>query len=91
MISYYTARLTSLQYWSAAYQALDFHDVFQGLVKPVIFSVVIAGMGCYHGLRTTGGTEGVGRSTTQAMVAASVVVLLLDFFITKLLIAIQIG
>jgi len=91
MISYYTARLTTAQYWTSAYQALDFEDVFQGLIKPVIFSVVVAGMGCYFGLRTSGGTEGVGRSTTQAMVAASVVILILDFFITKLLIGIKFG
>ena len=45
-------------------------------------------VGCYYGLNTTGGTEGVGRSTTQAMVVASVLILVLDFFITKFLIAI---
>lgn len=91
LIAHYTARLTSVQYWSSAYQALDFEDIFQGLIKPVIFSVVVAGMGCYFGLRTRGGTEGVGRATTQAMVAASVVILILDFFITKLLIGIKFG
>jgi phospholipid/cholesterol/gamma-HCH transport system permease protein len=91
LIAHYTARLTSVQYWSSAYQSLDFEDVFQGLIKPVFFSVVVAGMGCYYGLRTKGGTEGVGRSTTRAMVAASVVILILDFFITKLLIAIKFG
>jgi phospholipid/cholesterol/gamma-HCH transport system permease protein len=91
LIAYNTARLTSVQYWSSAYQALDFEDIFQGLIKPVIFSVVVAGMGCYFGLRTRGGTEGVGRSTTQAMVAASVVILILDFFITKVLISIKFG
>ena len=91
LIAHYTARLTSVQYWSSAYQALDFEDIFQGLIKPVIFSVVVAGMGCYFGLRTRGGTEGVGRATTQAMVAASVVILILDFFITKLLISIKFG
>lgn len=46
-------------------------------------------VGCYCGLSTKGGTEGVGRSTTQAMVVASVLILILDFFITKFLIAIH--
>src|SRR5579863_504923 len=88
-VSYYTAHLSSAQYWTSAYQALDFQDVIQGLLKPVMFSVVIAGIGCYFGLRTRGGTEGVGRSTTQAVVAASVLILVLDFFITKFLIGIK--
>ncbi len=88
-VSYYTAHLTTAQYWTSAYQALDFQDVIQGLLKPLVFSVVIAGIGCYFGLRTTGGTEGVGRSTTQAVVAASVLILVLDFFITKFLIGIK--
>jgi phospholipid/cholesterol/gamma-HCH transport system permease protein len=88
-ISYYTAHLTSEQYWTSAYQALDFADVTQGLIKPFFFALVIAQVGCYFGLRTRGGTEGVGRSTTQAMVVASVLILVLDFFITQFLIGIK--
>lgn len=83
-----TAHLTTNEYWSSAYQNLDYHNVTQGLIKPVCFAVVIALVGCYHGLRTTGGTEGVGRSTTEAVVAASVLILVLDFFITRFLIGI---
>ncbi|MGH2360529.1 MAG: ABC transporter permease [bacterium] len=45
-------------------------------------------VGCYFGLHTKGGTEGVGRSTTQAVVVACVLILVLDFFYTKFLIAI---
>jgi phospholipid/cholesterol/gamma-HCH transport system permease protein len=71
------------------YETLTFQDVTQGLLKPLFFAVVVAMVGCYYGLNTTGGTEGVGRSTTQAMVLASVLILLLDFFITKFLIAIR--
>jgi phospholipid/cholesterol/gamma-HCH transport system permease protein len=87
-ISFYTVRLTSEEYWTNVYQSLAFEDVFQGLLKPFIFAVVIAMVGCYHGLNTTGGTEGVGRSTTLAMVVASVLILVLDFFITQFLIGI---
>jgi phospholipid/cholesterol/gamma-HCH transport system permease protein len=87
-ISFYTVRLTSQEYWTSVYQTLTFQDVTQGLLKPFFFAVVIAMVGCYCGLNTKGGTEGVGRSTTQAMVAASVMILLLDFFITDFLIAI---
>jgi phospholipid/cholesterol/gamma-HCH transport system permease protein len=88
-ISFYTVRLTSEEYWSSVYQTLTFQDVTQGLIKPFFFALVISMVGCYYGLNTKGGTEGVGRSTTQAMVVASVMILVLDFFITKFLIAIR--
>ena len=88
IISLLVAHLTSNEFWSPAYQSLDYRDVIQGLMKPVFFAVVIALVGCFQGLQTTGGTEGVGRSTTQAVVVASVVILVLDFFITQLLIGI---
>ena len=52
-------------------------------------AVVISLIGCYFGLNTSGGTEGVGRATTRAMVVASVLILVLDFFITKFLIGIH--
>jgi phospholipid/cholesterol/gamma-HCH transport system permease protein len=87
-ISFYTVRLTSEEYWTSVYQTLTFQDVTQGLLKPFVFALVIAMVGCYCGLNTRGGTEGVGRSTTRAMVVASVLILVLDFFITKFLIAI---
>jgi phospholipid/cholesterol/gamma-HCH transport system permease protein len=88
IISFYTVRLTSEEYWTSVYQTLTFQDVTQGLIKPFFFAVVVAMVGCYYGLNTTGGTEGVGRSTTQAMVVASVLILVLDFFITQFLIGI---
>ncbi|PYV30470.1 MAG: transporter [Acidobacteria bacterium] len=89
IVSVYTAHLSAEQYWTSAYQALDSSDVFQGLIKPVFFAPVISVVGCYCGLHTSGGTEGVGRSTTQAVVVASVLILVLDFFITKFLIGIK--
>jgi phospholipid/cholesterol/gamma-HCH transport system permease protein len=88
-ISFYTVRLTSEEYWTSVYQTLTIQDIAQGLLKPFVFAMVISMIGCFYGLNTKGGTEGVGRSTTQAMVAASVLILVLDFFITKFLIAIR--
>jgi phospholipid/cholesterol/gamma-HCH transport system permease protein len=79
--------LDARQYWDSAWQILVFRDVFMGLIKPLLFGFVIATIGCYYGLSTRGGTQGVGRSTTQAMVAASVLILVVDFFITKLIFA----
>jgi phospholipid/cholesterol/gamma-HCH transport system permease protein len=58
------------------------NDLAQGLIKPFLFGIIIALVGCFYGLRTTGGTQGVGRATTQAVVSASiwifVVALLMD-------------
>ena len=80
--------LNSNQYWTSAWQILVFRDVFSGLVKPVLFGFIIATIGCYYGMSTRGGTQGVGRSTTQAVVASSVLILVVDFFVTKLIFAI---
>jgi phospholipid/cholesterol/gamma-HCH transport system permease protein len=88
-VSVSTAHLTSTEYWTNAYEALDFRDVMQGLLKPFFFAAIVALVGCYFGLKTRGGTEGVGRSTTQAVVVASVLILVVDFFITKLLVGIH--
>jgi len=60
-------------------------DFFAGVVKTFFFGWIIAMVGCFIGLSTTGGTEGVGRATTRAVVVASIGVLVSDFFLTKLL------
>ena len=76
--------LSPRQYWTSVWRALEWNDVVQGLLKPLVFAVVISLIGCYYGLRTTGGTQGVGRSTTQAVVAATVIIFILDLLITKI-------
>jgi phospholipid/cholesterol/gamma-HCH transport system permease protein len=81
-------RVSSGVYWSAVVEGLFMQDVWMGLIKPFFLGLVIVTIGCHVGLRTTGGTQGVGRATTNAVVAASVVVLVVDFFVTRLLISI---
>jgi phospholipid/cholesterol/gamma-HCH transport system permease protein len=73
------------QYWSTSYQILVFQDVLMGLVKPLLFGFIIATVGCYYGMTARGGTQGVGRATTQAVVASSVMILVTDLLVTKLL------
>lgn len=85
MISYLLLGLNPNEYWTTAYQSLRFGDVVMGLTKPVLFGYIIATIGCYYGLSAKGGTQGVGRATTQAVVAASVLILVSDFFLTRLL------
>jgi phospholipid/cholesterol/gamma-HCH transport system permease protein len=79
--------LPSLQYWSTTWRALEWSDVVQGLLKPFIFSFAVSLIGCFYGLRTTGGTQGVGRATTQAVVAASVTIFVLDLFLSMMFVS----
>ncbi len=87
VISHFNLGIPSKQYWTTVWQALDWSDIGQGLLKPLVFAVVISLIGCYYGLRTTGGTQGVGRSTTQAVVAATVLTFILDLLITKIFVS----
>lgn len=80
-------KLPTRQYWSLAWQALVWNDIGQGLLKPFVFSFAVSLIGCFYGLRTSGGTQGVGRATTQAMVAASVTIFILDLFISKIFVS----
>ena len=80
-IAYSLLNITTDQYWSTAWRALEYNDLTQGLLKPFLFAIVIALVGCYYGMNTSGGTQGVGRSTTKAVVVASVWI----FIITSML------
>lgn len=79
--------ITSAEYWNGAYRALAFDDLAQGLLKPFVFGIVISLVGCFYGLRTTGGTQGVGRATTKAVVIAMVWIFVLNAFITKIFVS----
>src|SRR5215510_3594896 len=80
--------LDSHEYWSNAWQTLVFADVFMGLFKPVVFGFIVATIGCYYGLSTKGGTQGVGRATTEAVVASMLFIIVVDVFVTRLLMVI---
>ena len=73
-------------YWQSVTDALFLADAYMGIIKPFFLGFVIGTIGCHVGLRTSGGTQGVGRATTNAVVAASVGVIAVDFFVTPLLI-----
>jgi phospholipid/cholesterol/gamma-HCH transport system permease protein len=64
--------------------SVNFGDYFSGMFKTPFFGALIALIGCHFGLRTRGGTEGVGQATTSTVVAISITVLIADFFLTKL-------
>jgi phospholipid/cholesterol/gamma-HCH transport system permease protein len=73
------------EYISKAWEALRYPDIIQGLVKPLFFGYILSSIGCFYGMRTSGGTQGVGRSTIQAVVWASVLIIFVDFLLTQVL------
>ena len=81
-------RVASSVYWQSVLDGLYLEDVWMGLIKPFFLGFIIVSIGCHVGLRAKGGTQGVGRATTSAVVAASVTVLVVDFFVTRLLISV---
>jgi phospholipid/cholesterol/gamma-HCH transport system permease protein len=82
--SVFSLRLNAVEFWTRAINALDFADVMQGMMKPLVYGFILATVGCYRGLTVRGGTQGVGRATTQAVVVASVMIIAADVFLTKL-------
>lgn len=82
--SIFSLRLGAVQFWTRAMNALDFADLMQGLAKPLVYGFILATVGCYKGLTVRGGTQGVGRATTQAVVVSSVLIIVADVFLTKL-------
>jgi phospholipid/cholesterol/gamma-HCH transport system permease protein len=89
LIAVFQLRVASSVYWTSIIEALYIEDVWMGLIKPFFLGFAIVTIGCHVGLRTSGGTQGVGRATTNAVVAASVAVIAVDFFVTRLLITLM--
>ncbi|HEX5716572.1 MAG TPA: ABC transporter permease, partial [Thermoanaerobaculia bacterium] len=74
-----------VSYTDRSFQFMDVNDVLSGLIKAAVFGFLLAAIGCQQGFYTRGGAEGVGRSTTSAVVVASIAILVADFFLTRLL------
>jgi phospholipid/cholesterol/gamma-HCH transport system permease protein len=82
--SVFSLRLSATTFWQRAIAILEFSDLMQGFTKSVVFAFILATVGCYQGLNVRGGTQGVGRATTQAVVVSSVMIIVADTFLTKL-------
>jgi phospholipid/cholesterol/gamma-HCH transport system permease protein len=85
LVAALTLRLGAVTFWTRALDILEFSDLMQGLSKPIVFGLILSTVGCYQGLNVRGGTQGVGRATTQAVVTSSVFILVTNFFLTKLM------
>ena len=77
------------QYWAGCFGGMTLGDLLSGLGKSVFFGAFVGIIGCYNGLSARGGADGVGRATTSTVVAASICVLVSDFFLTKLFLLIS--
>ncbi len=86
LVSLYKLRISSSLFWLTSFSSLSYSDLVQSLVKPFFFAFIISMIGCHCGLSTTGGTQGVGRSTTKSMVLASILVIVADFFLNTIII-----
>jgi phospholipid/cholesterol/gamma-HCH transport system permease protein len=82
IVGVYNLDFNPQTYLRATRQFLEFLDVFSGLVKAAVFGFLITLMGCYHGYYSEGGAQGVGRATTNAVVSASILILLFNYVIT---------
>jgi phospholipid/cholesterol/gamma-HCH transport system permease protein len=85
MVARFQLQVATGLYWSSVLQSLYFEDVWMGLIKPFVLGFVIVTIACHVGLRTKGGTQGVGRATTVSVVAGSVGVIAVDYFVTQIL------
>jgi phospholipid/cholesterol/gamma-HCH transport system permease protein len=87
LVAGFTLHVDAEQFWTRAIDVLVFGDLCIGFLKPVVFGFIIATVGCYQGFRVKGGTEGVGHATIAAFVESSVIVLVVDLFLTRLLLS----
>jgi phospholipid/cholesterol/gamma-HCH transport system permease protein len=88
LISVTITGLNFHSYLNNSYSSLLHGDIVQGLTKPLFSGYIIATVGCYFGMKTTGGTQGVGKATTQAVVVASVFIIIVDLLVTRAMIGI---
>jgi phospholipid/cholesterol/gamma-HCH transport system permease protein len=86
-IAIWELQVTASFYFNSIWNQLRISDISSGIGKSFFFAMLIALIGCYNGLNVTGGAAAVGRSTTRTVVAASISILVADFFLTKLFLA----
>lgn len=84
LVGVYNLHINSHLYWSTTYKFLEAKDVLTGLYKSVVFAIIIVMIGCYQGLHTKGGAEGVGKSTTVSVVTSFILVIIADCIMTAI-------
>ena len=84
MVGVFKLDISSTTYLKRTFDALVMKDIYTGLIKAFIFGIIIAIVGCYHGFKTEGGAEGVGRATTLSVVTALILIISFDCLFTAL-------
>jgi phospholipid/cholesterol/gamma-HCH transport system permease protein len=87
LVGVYKLNFNPAAYLKRTFDYLEFMDVFSGLVKAATFGFLISLMGCFHGYHSEGGAQGVGRATTNAVVSASILILIFNYGITEVFFA----
>ncbi len=87
-IAYFVSHQSGVFYWNSIREILDFNNIFSGTVKPFIFGYLIASISCYMGLSTTGGAVGLRLATTRAVVISTVMIIVTDFLLTRVLLSV---
>jgi phospholipid/cholesterol/gamma-HCH transport system permease protein len=85
IVMVFERNLDTFLYWNTIAYWVVIKDFLSGIVKGMVFGALVTLIGCYNGLVTKGGTEGLGRATTATVVQAAMSVIISDFFLTKLL------
>ncbi|OJW48525.1 MAG: ABC transporter permease [Alphaproteobacteria bacterium 41-28] len=85
IVSVYRLGFNPASYLKQTFDFLQLGDVTSGLIKAAAFGFIISLMGCYHGFNSKGGAIGVGKATTSAVVSASILILIANYFLTALL------
>ena len=86
----YEIAITFQTYFSDLRRVVEWNDVMHGLYKSGVFAVVIGVVSCHQGLQTIGGPRGIGRSVTKAVVNSIVLILILDYVVTRILVYLKI-
>jgi phospholipid/cholesterol/gamma-HCH transport system permease protein len=87
LVSVYKLGFGPIEYVNRTFEFLETQDVVSGLVKAAVFGFLLTLMGSYHGYRSKGGAQGVGAATTRAVVSASILILIANYFVTELFFA----
>ena len=82
LVGVFNLRLNPYRYITFSFQFMEWKDVYTGLIKSFVFGIIISMIGCYMGLRTKGGAEGVGKSTTLSVVTSFILIILFDCILT---------
>lgn len=84
IVGVYKLGFNASSYLVQTWDVLEVDDVASGLTKAAVYGFIVTLMGCYHGYHSTGGAQGVGRATTQAVVSSAILILIANYFVTEL-------